>query len=168
MNIRYKNITIRQAQSSDTKQLALWWNDGEVMEHAGFPCGLNITESEIIESINDGLMIIEENNCPIGECNYRNKGKGVAEIGIKICRSDCQNRGIGKKVLSMMIDWLFGNGYSKIVLDTNLNNKRAQHVYESIGFIKAKINFNSWTDQMGKLQSSVDYVLTQETFNSYI
>lgn len=74
-------------------------------------------------------MVIEESDRLIGECNYRNVADSIAEIGIKICETDCQNRGVGRKVLSMLIGWLFRNGYSKIVLDTNLTNTRAQHVY---------------------------------------
>ena len=29
--IRYENLTIRQAEAADAKQLAVWWNDGAVM-----------------------------------------------------------------------------------------------------------------------------------------
>ena len=127
--IQYENLTIRQAEVADAKQLAAWWNDGAVMAHAGFPNGLGTTEEEIIERFGNGCMVIEESDRLIGECNYRNIADGVAEIGIKICETDYQNRGVGRKVLSMLIGWLFRNGYSKIVLDTNLTNTRAQHVY---------------------------------------
>ncbi len=92
----------------------------------------------------------------------------LAEIHIKICEADCQNRGVGRKILSMLIDWLFQKGYSKIVLNTSLTNKRAQHVYESLGFRKMRINIDSWKDQLGQLQSSVDYELVETDFNSYI
>lgn len=143
------------------KQLAAWWNDGAVMAHAGFPNGLGTTEEEIIERFGNGCMVIEESDRLIGECNYRNIADGVAEIGIKICETDCQNRGVGRKVLSMLIGWLFRNGYSKIVLDTNLTNTRAQHVYESLGFRKVRTNIDSWKDQLGQLQSSVDYELVK-------
>lgn len=68
----------------------------------------------------------------------------------------------------MLIGWLFRNGYSKIVLDTNLKNTRAQHVYESLGFRKVRTNIDSWSDQLGRLQSSVDYELVESDFNSYI
>lgn len=71
MMIRYKNLTIRQADVADAKQLTAWWNDGTVMAHAGFPYGLGTSEEDI------------------------------AEIGIKICENDCQNRGVGRKCLSM-------------------------------------------------------------------
>ena len=67
----------------------------------------------------------------------------------------------------MLIHWLFRNGYAKIVLDTNLTNTRAQHVYESLGFRKVRTNIDSWKDQLGQLQSSVDYELVEQDFVSY-
>ena len=92
---------------------------------------------------------------------------GVAEIGIKICEADRQNRGVGRNVLSMLIRLLFRNGYAEIILDTNLTNTRAQHVYESLGFRKVRTNIDSWKDQLGWLQSSVDYALVEPDFVSY-
>lgn len=68
----------------------------------------------------------------------------------------------------MLIGWLFRNGYSKIVLDTNLTNTRAQHVYESLGFQKVRTNIDSGKDQLGRLQSFVDYELIEKNFISYI
>lgn len=168
MRIQYENLTIRETEATDAKQLATWWNDGAVMAHAGFPNGLGTTEEEVVKGLRNGCMVIEENDRLIGECNYRNAENDVAEIGIKICEIDCQNRGVGRKVLSMLIEWLFRNGYSKIVLDTNLMNTRAQHVYESLGFRKVQTNINAWKDQLGRLQSSVDYELVENDFHSYI
>lgn len=75
---------------------------------------------------------------------------------------------IGRKVLSMLIGRLFRDGYSKSVLDTNLANTRAQHVYESLGFRRVRVNRDSWRDQLGRLQSSVDYELVEKDFISYI
>ena len=167
MELQHGNILLRDATKADAKQLAEWWNDGAVMAHAGFPNGLGTTEEEVAEDIGAGALIIEEAGKPIGEANYRIVDDKVAEIGIKICVFDCQNRGIGKIVLSMLIRYLFDNGFDKIVLDTNLENKRAQHVYESLGFRKVHVNIDSWTDQVGKLQSSVDYELVEKDFVDY-
>lgn len=166
--IKYENLTVRQAEAADARQLCAWWNDGAVMAHAGFPDGLGTTEEEVIKGLGKGRMVIEESGRLIGECNYREVNDGVAEIGIKICETDCQNRGVGRKVLSMLIGWLFRSGCSKIILDTNLANTRAQHVYESLGFCRVRTNIDSWRDQRGRLQSSVDYELTKEAFVSYI
>jgi RimJ/RimL family protein N-acetyltransferase len=96
--------------------------------------------------------------------NYRNKGSNIAEIGIKICDFDMQNKGYGTLFLKMLITSLFANRYKKIILDTNVNNVRAQHVYEKLGFTKLRINHNSWENQLGVLQSSVDYELHKSQF----
>ncbi len=166
--IRYENLTVRQAEAADAKQLAAWWNDGAVMAHAGFPNGLGTSEEEVAKGLGKGALVIQENDRLIGECNYRNAGMGVAEIGIKICETDCQNRGIGRKVLSLLIGWLFKNGYSKIILDTNLKNARAQHVYESLGFRRVRTNVDAWKDQLGRLQTSIDYELVEKDFISCV
>ena len=164
MQLTHNNILLRSAVTADAKQLAAWWNDGSVMAHAGFPKGLGITEEEVICGLGEGSLIIEEKGIPIGEANYRPAGANTTEIGVKICVAECQNHGIGRIVLSMLIRYLFDNGFSKIILDTNLSNTRAQHVYESLGFQKLRINVDAWTDQLGVVQSSVDYELTQDHF----
>lgn len=58
-------------------------------------------------------------------------------------------------------------GYKKIILDTNVNNKRAQHVYEEFGFSKVRVRENSWKNQLGELQSSIDYEMYQEDFVNF-
>ena len=166
--INYRNITIRPATVADAPQLAAWWNDGEVMAHAGFPLGLGISEAEVAAGLSVGSLIIEENGRPVGECNFRPVGDYSAEIGIKICEVTAQNRGLGKIVLSLLIRRLFDNGFKRIVLDTNLSNIRAQHVYEQLGFKKLRVNQDSWHDQLGQLQSSVDYELHEYDFREYI
>ena len=167
MQMQYKNLTIRDAVAADAAQLAAWWNDGAVMAHAGFPLGLGTTVEKVIAGLGNGRLVLEENERLIGEACYRKVGEGIAEIGIKICETDCQNRGLGRVILSMLISWLFAQGFEKIVLDTNLTNLRAQHVYESLGFRKLRINYDSWTDQLGNKQSAVDYELTEDNFVDY-
>ena len=168
MPLTYENLTIRRATACDAPTLMAWWNDGGVMAHAGFPNGLNITLNQVIAGLGPGSMIISEDDRPIGECCCRAAARGTAEIGIKICEGDCQNRGIGKKALSMLITYLFQSGYNKIALNTNPDNLRARHVYRELGFREVRINVDSWTDQLGRLQSSVDYELVKGDFHSYI
>ena len=162
--LKHENIVVRDAIPSDAQQLTAWWNDGNVMAHAGFPNGLGTTEEEVIAGLGNGRLFLEEDGRPIGEACYRPVGDGIAEIGIKICEVDCQNRGLGRIILSMLIRYLFDNGFEKIVLDTNPNNLRAQHVYEILGFRKVRTNIDSWTDQLGRKQSSVDYELLERDF----
>ena len=174
MLLKYENLIIRNAVADDAEQLAAWWNDGAVMAHAGFPNGIGKTAEDIAEDLkNDSdyshrRLIIEMEKTAIGEMNYRNKGEATAEIGIKICDFSLHDKGLGKKLLSMLISSLFDDfGYEKITLDTNLNNKRAQHVYEELGFKKFRILENSWKNQLGELQSSVYYEMCRDDFINY-
>ncbi len=114
-------------------------------------------------------MIIELDGIPIGETNYSNVSEGIVEIGIKICDFSMHNKGYGKIILSMLIEYLFDElCYFKVILDTNVNNKRAQHVYEQLGFRKIRVRENAWMNQLGELQSYVDYELTKEQFVNFI
>ncbi|HHW72406.1 MAG TPA: GNAT family N-acetyltransferase [Firmicutes bacterium] len=172
MRLEHSELVIRDAEVGDARLLCQWWNDGKVMEHAGFPLGLGTTEEEVVKLLaqdEDGIhrrLILEVASVPVGEMNYRNKGGGTAEIGIKICRFDHQEKGYGTKFLKMLIAYLFDElGFTRIILDTNVKNTRAQHVYEEkLGFRKAGVRIDSWKDQLGELQSSIDYELLPEDF----
>lgn len=90
------------------------------MAHAGFPNGLGTTAEEIKEQIaNDSddtkrRLIIEYRGTSIGEMSfYVYEGKKV-EIGIKICNSDFQGKGLGRVILSMLIEKLFSMDFELI------------------------------------------------------
>ena len=175
MRLEKDGILIRNAGAADAGQLAAWWNDGKVMAHAGYPNGLGTTEETVkkqLEAERDETTrrhIILYRDRPIGEMNYRNLGDKKCIMGIKICETDMQNKGLGKKILSLFIQGLFDVlGYELVTLDTNLENRRAQHVYEQLGFRKVMVHMNEWKDQLGREQSSVDYELTREDFRSFI
>ncbi len=171
MNIKKDDILIRNAKITDVITLLTWWNDGRVMEHAGFPLGLQTTEIKVLEKINSqndefALLILEYKGELIGEMNYKILSNDVASIGIKICDFKKQNQGIGSICLSLLIDSLFdGFNLEKIVLDTNLNNVRAQKVYEKLGFTKVKTDIDSWENQLGELQSVVYYELYKKDWH---
>lgn len=171
MLIKKDELTIRNATDNDTQILCDWWNSGKVMSHAGFPNGLGINRESVSVLVQDGneknrILIIEFENTPIGEMNYRTIDENVAEIGIKICDLDNQNRGLGTKFLKMLIDYLFFfMGYKKVNVVVNLTNKRAQYVYEKLGFCKIRTDVDAWKDQLGVWQTSVFYELTAPTDN---
>lgn len=171
MFIHKNNLTIRNATQEDAARLGNWWRDGKVMAHAGFPLGLKLSDEQIEKDLagdSDDTcrrLIIEVDGTPVGEMSYRNKGQNIAEIGIKICDFSRQEKGYGTQFLRMIIGALFNEyGYEKIILDTNLQNRRAQHVYEKIGFRKVGVRVDCCKDQVGQMQSAVDYELKKEEF----
>lgn len=172
MYLEHGNVVIRNANAGDASTLCNWWNDGKIMAHAGFPHGIGTTEQAVLELLkadtdDNRRLILEIDGVPAGEMSYRTiaVAESVAEIGIKICHFDQQEKGFGTIFLTMLIRFLFEQmAYRKIILDTNVKNTRAQHVYEKIGFRKVAVRMDSWRNQLGELQSSIDYELTQEEF----
>lgn len=180
MRIEKENIVIRSATVDDAKQLNQWWNDGAVMEHAGFPNGIGESLEDTINNTKNWegklsqLCIIEVDSKPIGELSYRIKGDGAAYPGWKICDFSYQNQGYGPKIIMMLLKFLFTDEainskfpIEKIVWDTMLENKRAQHIYETkIGAKKIGIQENAWKDQLGDWRTAVDYEISKEEFFS--
>ncbi|WP_461368037.1 GNAT family N-acetyltransferase [Candidatus Darwinibacter acetoxidans] len=170
VRLRDQELTIRAATAEDADLLCQWWNDGEVMRFSGFPLGLGLTREDVLKLFtgNDPAqhrLILEVAGEPVGEMNYRDLGGQTAQIGIKICSAQCRERGYGTRFLRLLIGYLFGaGGYKKVVLDTNVKNTRAQHVYEKLGFRKVATRIDCWRDQLGELQSFIDYELTPEEF----
>ena len=170
MYLKQEKLSIRAAATQDAAMLCQWWNDGKVMDHAGFPHGIGTNVEKVAASIKDDnelsrRLILDYDKTPIGEMNYRTTTAGVAEIGIKICDFDYQNQGYGTTYLSMLINYLFKKkSYAKIILDTNMKNKRAQHVYEKLGFKKTRTIIDKWKNQVGELQSAIEYELTADSF----
>ncbi len=169
MYLQEGHLVIRRATKEDAPILGKWWRDGAVMAHAGFPNGIDISDGQIASGLvadtddSNLRLIIESEGRPIGEMNYRSKGRLTAEIGIKICERTEQGKGYGQRLLGMLISALLDDrGFEKIVLDTNLKNRRAQHVYEKLGFRKLGVEHGSWRDQLGCPQSSVLYELTKD------
>ena len=167
MNIKHGECGIRSATHDDAAMLCRWWNDGEVMEHAGFPDGLGTDVHAVARIIERNgadrhLMVIEIDEIPIGELHYRSRDHEPAEIGIKIFRPQYRGRGYGPRVLELLISYLFEErAYKRIVLDTNVRNERAQRMYEKLGFRETGRRIDSWTDQRGELQSVIDYELVR-------
>jgi RimJ/RimL family protein N-acetyltransferase len=171
MYIKNDNLVLRHATVDDVQILWDWWSNGKIMAHAGFPNGIHTDADKLMEKIKNETdtsrrLIIEIDSNRVGEMSYRIQDD-TAEIGIKICDFSYHEKGYGTKALKMLIGYLFKEmEVPKIILDTNLNNTRAQHVYEKIGFRKVAVRIDSWKNQLGVLQSAVDYELSREDFMS--
>ncbi len=179
------NITIRNAALSDIDTLCTWWADGKVMAHAGFPNGIVTDREKLTSRIEDSShadmrLILMYDSTDIGEMNYRFT-EGAYEIGIKICDFTFQEKGVGSRAIKLLLSHLFLTlDAEKVILDTNLHNKRAQHVYEKIGFsplfatlptddvtddyITETKGISKFIDQLGNRQIGLEYEFLRENY----
>ncbi len=147
-------LEIRRANEDDTDFFYKWWNTGELMKNVGFDDGLNISRENVIKSISSGnLFIVLYDNFPIGEVNY--KVRGIYEFGIKLI-PDFQNKGLGKKVLTLFFDYLYYIGAKDLTADVLVSNKRAIKLYSSIGFKVIEEKKGGWIDPDGTAR---DYLI---------
>ncbi|TVP96084.1 MAG: N-acetyltransferase [Acholeplasmatales bacterium] len=165
-----ESCRIRPATPEDATVLATWWADGKIMEHAGFPKGLNtnhvaLKERLLVQSKMDTLWLIEQHDGhPIGEMHHRIKN-AQAQIGIKLCVASTQGQGIGPDALKWLICYLFTQfDITEIVLDTMIENTRAQKVYERLHFQKVNLLKECWQDQLGRMRTAIVYRLSRHDF----
>lgn len=173
MKLVYKNLSIRPAAIEDAKQLVIWWNDGQVMAHAGFPNGLHTNEEEVKEKLKENQegnilrMMLEADDVCIGEMIYRRLDHETVDIGIKICEENYQDQGLGRIYLRMLMKHLFFDlKFQKIVLSTDLENTRAQHVYELLGFQKVRMVPNAWENQISEWRTTMEYECNVDSWGS--
>lgn len=172
--IEVKNIIIRPLQMGDEDYLYNWWNNGELMEHATHKFGVLQSKESIKNSVinelegnqlfptNKRFIICNKDDLkPIGEVNYcdydaRNQ---KAELGIKICELDEHGNGKGKDALYHFIDFMFKFlNLNKIELTTMADNKRAQRLYEKLGFKKIGVIREAYFDSRCGEFSDVIYM----------
>jgi hypothetical protein len=83
----------------------------KVMAHAGFPKGLNVEVSKIINRIQkmnldlfkEQLIMIEYDKICIAEMHYK-LGPTGAQIGIRICDFNFHQKGIGSLALEIYVN----------------------------------------------------------------
>ena len=99
------------------KKLALSWFDGRAHGYAVF-------------------VAVEEKDGAQRICGYYflwDLHTAVPWFGICV-RDDSQGKGLGRALLVHAVEYARSGGYGGILLITNLENLRAQKLYESVGF----------------------------------
>ena len=146
-------VSFRKAQIIDAQTLCDWWNDGNIMAHAGFPNGIGTIVADVEEQItnwgDDGFYIIELDGKPVGEMHYRDKGDKVADIGIKVCDFNLHGKGVGSSALTLLIHHIWDKGFEKIIVNCNTKNAAGNALYRKVGFIFTHTEENAWTDPAG-------------------
>ena len=152
INIKTKNLILRQPEEGDFNFLKNMWENGEVMKYVGFPKGLKQSDKKIKKWIKDWCtpdklrLVIEDKRTkkPIGEIGYRvekkypyAKNKKVAAMDIKIGNPDYWSKGLAMEALDALINKLKKTSDIDIFEVTpNIENKAALKLYKKLGFRK--------------------------------
>lgn len=175
------NLLMRPFAQGDGETLLKWWHDANIMKHVGFPNGLNISLESVRKSIDQSnrehtknpryfYAICDKNSGkPIGEISYdqTNAKDDERRIGMKICETDYQGKGLGKEALHALIKHLFATlNIQTILIDTLHTNTRAQALYEGIGAKRTAIKKAYWTNPEGSVYDAIFYELTKADYQT--
>nr|WP_205395801.1 GNAT family N-acetyltransferase [Streptococcus lutetiensis] len=139
-------IEVREVTVNDAKNLLEFCNqvgsETDNLSYGSEGMGLSVAEEEKIlaKFQNDKtsyFLLAEENGQIVGSCNCRSFRKKRlshrAEIGIAVKKA-YWNKGIGRKLLTRLINLSRQSGLKILSLEVRTDNKRAIHLYESLGF----------------------------------
>lgn len=150
------DISIRPMKASDFDLVAKWLSDPRVFEFIhGKPKDLTWVKKKYgpriakKEKINSN--IIEYKNKPVGYIQYfdikpyekdyeMENANDIWAIDLWIGEPNFWDKGIGSKALKLIMEHIFKDKKAKkIIIDPHIDNSRAIHVYEKVGFKKVKI-----------------------------
>jgi putative acetyltransferase len=80
------------------------------------------------------IFMAMQEGVAVGTCSLLPMKDGAFEVAKMTVAEKCRGQGIGKRLLSHVIDYAEGMGTRRLYLETNSKLVNAIHVYESLGF----------------------------------
>lgn len=158
-------IEVREVTVKDAKNLLEFCNqvgsETDNLSYGSEGMGLSVAEEEkILAKFQNAktchFLLAKENGQIVGTCNCRSFRKKRlshrAEIGIAVKKA-YWNKGIGRKLLTRLIDLSRQSGLKILSLEVRTDNKGAIHLYESLGFHRIR-TFEGFMEIDGK---SIDF-----------
>jgi RimJ/RimL family protein N-acetyltransferase len=136
-------LKVRVAAKDDVDLYYALWTNPQVMRNVGFPQGLRITRSEIMEMLSGGgksefdqLLVVElkDSGQAIGECKVSQPNElGIAEPDIKLLPA-YWGQGYGSECWRGLVAYQFKHTDCQAIQTTpNVDNKAAIMLYEATG-----------------------------------
>lgn len=148
------SLTIRPLAPADAPLLTRWLSDPRVLafyEGRDNPHDAARVQAVFYDTLpeNEVPCLVEWEGRPIGYLQfYRHDAEALADFGLEegafgmdqfIGEPDCWNRGIGSRMLRLMLPYLFEcEGATRVTVDPLIENARAIRAYEKCGFVKRK------------------------------
>ncbi|MCL2772568.1 MAG: GNAT family N-acetyltransferase [Oscillospiraceae bacterium] len=160
MNIKYKNLTVRQANENDAVYIHKYRSES----------GENISLDKVKSQLgpNTSQYMIELDGQIIGDIHYGDVENKGAEIGVYIRDENEKDKGYGTLAITMFSDYLLNRlGYDKIVFNTAFNNGSMRHIAESKFSLKPNV-YDAYQEISGTDETCVEYELKKENWKNEI
>ena len=86
-----------------------------------------------LDEIKEAIVVYEDGKVIGGGALRRYDGENI-ELKRVFVHPECQGRGIGSKLVSLLVDWAIELGYERIILETGELLVQSCAVYKKLGF----------------------------------
>lgn len=99
----------------------------------------------------DDCLIYLQNSQPVAFCTLKYSNKDLAIISLFGVDKKFSGKGIGKKLLEQVMQYLKHKKFSKVIVVTQGRNYSAQRLYQSAGFLtlKTELWYHKWIKKNG-------------------
>ena len=140
-------LTISQVQSKEEitaaqellREYVAWWAEVEPEDFAQAPTFLdwekdiNTLPGIYVPPAGRLLLAMQDGQAAACVC-LKSRDATTAELKRLYVRPAFRGQNIGKQLVNVLIDEARQSGYQRIVLDTHISMKKAQAIYEALGF----------------------------------
>lgn len=140
-----KNVQIKETTQDDLANIMSLWNDGDVMQHVGFPNGLDIDSHGLEKwylqiSKNPAFKHFSVYDSELGYCGEScysiDLEHRIGEMDIKLF-SKARGKGIARFAFEHAIKEAFRTRKcDRVFVEPKLENKKAWALYETLGFVR--------------------------------
>lgn len=162
-----ERLAIRLATEEDTELYLALWTNPQVMVHVGFPRGLTVTRSQILERLRkqgelefDRMLVVErkDTGLPIGEAKLASPDdQGIAEPDVKLLPESWGN-GYGREAWRGLVAYQFAHTRCDAVHGTpNVKNVASIKMQEAAGGVCIGQGVHEFPESMQEYTTPVHY-----------
>ncbi|NLY81584.1 MAG: GNAT family N-acetyltransferase [Clostridiales bacterium] len=173
-----KNLLLRNTELSDCKCFYHWEKDPEIIEYLSIDKDIqyeDVVKDFVLASIDPEMLMFtilsKSENTPIGRIiisRIASKEKSLDITKLYIGKKNYQGKGHGIELMEAMLQYVFFDlNMERVTLDYYVNNRRAELLYNKLGFKSEGVLRNSTIKDGKYYDLKLMSMLRNEYFSLY-
>lgn len=139
-------IRLEEAKSDDLELIMAWRSNPEIyryfyIQNSPLTWDEHIKFWKSRENRIDWMILYKQNKewRKVGSVNAKNLSGKTPEVGVFIGETTLWGKGLGKKAVSLVLDWLSEKGYKGAEARVSVENVGSQKLFEGCNFLRDKV-----------------------------
>ena len=143
--VDFKDIKLRDVIEDDLELIMAWRSNPQTYKYfyvqdSPLRWEEHIAFWESRKERKDWIILFKQNRKwrKVGSVNACNLSDNYPEVGVFIGEITLWGKGLGKKAVGLILNWLHKNGYNGAKAKVSKENKSAQKLFEGCNFLRQK------------------------------